>query len=137
MGVTLISAIIAIISIICLIIYHNTSIGDWCEFIGLSGAIVGGAAAIILSVCAIIASSNANLCYMEMVEKKATIEYRLEKIENDDTNILVNGGIYNDILEYNNEIRYYRKWGRNNFWIGWFNPAPIDELELIELDKGA
>ena len=45
--------------------------------------------------------------------------------------------VYNDILEYNNEIRYYRKWGRNNFWTGWFNPAPIDELELIELDKGA
>ena len=57
---------------------------------------------------------------------------RIDKEEN----LLVNGGVYDDIVEYNNTIRWYRKWGRNNFWVGCFNPAPIDELEYIDLYKG-
>lgn len=135
MGVMLVLGAILVIGIICYFIYEHSDVGEWLCGIGVGCIVISSLLGVIFGVACIAASMNADLQYIEMIERKTAIEYRLDNIENEDSNLLVNGGVYNDIVEYNNEIHYYRKWGRNNFWTGWFNPAPIDELELIKLDK--
>ena len=134
MGIIIALASLFVIGLVCYIVYQHTCVGEWCWGTGLVGMLIGGFSLIVCSVACLIALSGADLEYGNMLEQKAAIEYRLEHLEADN-NLLVNGGVYNDIVEYNNTIRYYRRWGRSNFWTGWFNPAPIDELEYIDLYK--
>lgn len=134
MGIFIILVALFIIGLICHIVYQHTCVGEWCFGVGLVSMCLSGFLLVLCLAISLSALSNADLEYGNMLEQKAAIEYRLEHLETDN-NLVVNGGVYNDIVEYNNTIRYYRKWGRSNFWTGWFNPAPINELEYIDLYK--
>lgn len=101
---------------------------------GFTLMLIGGAVMLICGILCLTFATTADLDYANMVEKRDAIEYRLEQIEND-KNLLVNGGVYDDIVEYNNEIRKYKKYGSSNPWTNWFNPAPIDKLDYIKLPK--
>lgn len=102
--------------------------------IGLLLMVVGGMAIFTCGVLCLCFVATADLDYANMVEKRDAIIYRLEQIENEE-NLLVNGGVYDDIVEYNNEVRKYKKYGSSNPWTNWFNPAPIDKLDYIKLPK--
>ena len=134
MGIFIILVALFIIGLICHIVYKNTCVDEWCFGVGLVSMCLSGFLLVLCSTISLAALTDADLQYGNMLEQKAAIEYRLEHLEADN-NLVVNGGVYNDIVEYNNGVRYYRKWGRSNFWTGWFNPAPIDELEYIDLYK--
>lgn len=100
----------------------------------LISLIIGVGAAICLTLfggLCIIHKVNADLEYQNALQQHDAIVYRLEQTKND-KNLLINGGIYDDIVKYNNKIREYKKW-KHNFWLNWFYPADIDELEYIEL----
>ena len=52
----------------------------------------------------------------------------------DDSNFTINGGVYNDLVEYNNKLRSYKLY-THNFWVGWFyadTPAELDYIELVK-----
>ena len=101
---------------------------------GFTLMVVGGIVILICGILCLVFAATADLDYANMVEKRDAIEYRLEQIENEE-NLLVNGGVYDDIVEYNNEVRKYKKYGSSNPWTNWFNPAPIDKLDYIKLPK--
>ena len=134
----LIFVIFGIIFVIGLILFlkyrkeswkHEGAVTTGFFFIAVSSVVM-----VICGILCLIFAATADLDYANMVEKRDAIIYRLEQIENE-KNLLINGGVYDDIVEYNNEVRKYKKYGSSNLWTNWFNPAPIDKLDYIKLPK--
>ena len=96
---------------------------------------VGSICVICTTIGIIDAAVNNDIRTENLIEQRNVIEYRLEQCDKD-TNIMVNGGVYQDIVEYNNTIRKYKKWS-NNLWVNWFWSKGPAALECIELPKGA
>lgn len=133
MGIILVLIILAVIGFFICYLIETKMIGNHL-FLDLTALGIAVGACIALVVCGaqcIIAKANANLEYQNTLQQHDAIVYRLEQTKND-KNLLINGGVYDDIVEYNNKIREYKKW-KHNFWLNWFYPADIDELEYIEL----
>lgn len=99
---------------------------------GLLCSVVGGVLAIVIGVCALCEATEAPSDYTRLVETKQMIEYRIDNLDNED-NYMVNGGVYDDIIEYNTEIREYKRFS-NNFWVGIMYDDDIAALDLIELE---
>ena len=67
--------------------------------------------------------------YQKTLYEKEVIEYR---IENQDNNIVGNELLYNDIIEFNNELRDTKRYA-NSWWTNWFNNAKIASIDYIEI----
>lgn len=128
MGIILGLIILTVISLLAAYLLNTKTAND--HFISeISCATIGVSACITLIICSILCAVlkiNADLEYQNTLQQYEIIEYRLKENKSD-TNLLIS-----DITEYNNKIREYKKW-KNNFWLNWFYPADIDELEYIEL----
>ena len=68
--------------------------------------------------------------YDEMVYEKSVLELRLE---NKDENLVGNEFLYNDIIDFNNKLKYEKKYA-NNFWIGIFHNDKIATIEYIKIE---
>ena len=70
--------------------------------------------------------------YQNMVYEKEVLEYRLEQIENG-TSVPGNELVYKDVVEFNNELRFIKKWS-DNIWTSWFyNDIIAEHVEYIEI----
>ena len=78
------------------------------------------------------ADINADLEYQNMLLEHKSIEYRLERAESEGS-FMTNGGVYNDVIQFNNKLRAYKTY-THNFWVGWFWTDKPAELEYIELN---
>ena len=88
---------------------------------------------ILLAIFGAMAGANAvsyDLDYQNVLHEKEMLEYRIEHMED---NITGNEMLYNDIVEFNNELRREKKWA-NNPWTNWFYNKNIASLDYIELD---
>ena len=74
--------------------------------------------------------STQEVNYQNALYKKEMLEYRIEHMED---NITGNEMLYNDIVEFNNELRSTKKWA-DNPWTSWFNNQDIATIDYIELD---
>ena len=95
------------------------------------GWIVGGVCTIVAIICIIAAAAENGIVTEDLIAKREAIEYRLEQCD-EDTNVIVNGGVYNDLVEYNAEVRRHKRWTHDP-WVGWFYPDGPAELEYIDL----
>lgn len=136
MGVLLLCGLVIVTGFILVLIW-NTRSRKYYNVGLLYSAIMcwafGGLAALICGASMIQAAIDNDLTTANFVERKAAIEYRLDQC-NDDKNVIVNGGVYMDIVEYNHDLREYKKWAPN-FWIGWFYASGPVDLDYIELPK--
>lgn len=76
---------------------------------------------------------NATTCelnYESVLHEKEVLEYRIEHMEE---NITGNEMLYNDIVEFNNNLRNTKKWA-NSLWTNWFNNQYIASIDYIKLD---
>jgi hypothetical protein len=103
------------------------------EFLGMGGAFICILAIVIIGIFCIVENATAPKIYADMAQEREAIEYRLDRVE-DDSNFTVNGGMYNDLVEYNNKLRSYKLY-THNFWIGWSYADAPAELDYIELTK--
>ena len=78
----------------------------------------------------IINTSTHDVEYQNMLHKREMLEYRIEHMEE---NITGNEMLYNDIVEFNNELRNTKKWA-NSLWTNWFNNQYIAAIDYIELE---
>lgn len=74
--------------------------------------------------------ANYDVNYQDAIHEKQVLEYRLK---NKDENTIGNELLYNDIVEFNNELRHTKKWA-NNPWTSWFHNANIASIDYIEID---
>ena len=102
--------------------YHESFVGTM--FVAL------GAVSLVFAV-AFIASEQirAENNYQKTMYQKEVLEYRLQ---NQDENIVGNELLYNDIVEFNNNLRDVKKWSANP-WTSWFNNAKIATINYIEI----
>lgn len=133
MIITLISFAVIVVGIIFVVISkktHDWNTEEWTNFVGWL-LVVLGIVFSLLTVGFII--GNATTCelnYQNVMHEKEMLEYRIEHMEE---NITGNEMLYNDIVEFNNELRNVKKWA-NNPWTNWFNNQDIASIDYIELD---
>ena len=49
-------------------------------------------------------------------------------------NIVGNEMLYNDVVEFNNELRRIKKWA-NSPWVSWFYNQKIASIDYIEIGE--
>lgn len=110
----------------------------WCRtdlfaLFGLMLSVVGCVATILLILSAVVIQSNKDTEYIKQKETYTTLVTSINELEsNDGTAIKGYRDLYNDIVEYNNEVRNAKKWS-DNLWTNCFNNDKIAELPLIEI----
>ena len=127
MIITLITIGIIIAAVIFWIV-ENKVYGDWAFFVAMSLTAIGALALIFVSVVIINNKVNEDIDYQNALHEKEVIEYRIDNMED---NIVGNEMLYNDIVEFNNELRSVKKWA-NNPWTNWFNNQKIATIDYIE-----
>jgi hypothetical protein len=92
--------------------------------------IVGFGAAFACSLLAISNTVTKQVEFEKVLYEKKTIEYRIEHQED---NTVGNELLYEDIIEFNNNLRLTRYWA-NNPWTNWFNNDKVADLGYIEYE---
>lgn len=131
----IITIIFTVIFLVCLIVAIATDGKyryDDLNFVSTGGSVCFGVALIISVACIIGNYITMEIKYDNTLYEKQVLEYRLEtKNENSIGNEL----LYNDIVEFNNELRRVKKYA-NSPWTSWFNNpkiAAIDYIEILEM----
>ena len=134
MIITLIVFAIVVIGIIFVIIGKKTSDWireNWISFVGWVLTITGIVVSLFIAASIISKTNTCELNYQNVMYEKEMLEYRIEHIEE---NITGNEMLYNDIVEFNNELRNTKKWA-NSPWTNWFNNQDIASIDYIELNN--
>lgn len=129
MIITLIVIGIIIGAVACFIIADRTY-SDLVFGIGVTLAIIALFAALFVSVGIINVQVNGDINYQNKLHEKEMLEYRIEHIEE---NITGNEMLYNDIVEFNNELRSTKKWA-NSPWTNWLYNKDIASIDYIEFE---
>lgn len=134
MIITLMFIALIIIGTILVLISKNTKL-DWdtsdnLHFIGFFIIAIGIIVSVVMTGLIIGNAATYDLYYQDTLHKKEMLEYRIEHIEE---NITGNEMLYNDIVEFNNELRSVKKWA-DNPWTNWFNNKDVAAIDYIEID---
>lgn len=127
--VILFTAII-VAGIIFLLVYHNSWM-DWAEILGITCVVVGAAALISSLVIILCVQINKDVNYQNNLERREVLVYRLE---HQDDNLVGNELLYQEIREFNEDLRYHKKWA-NNPWLNWFYNEKNATLDYIRLQR--
>lgn len=126
---TLIIIIAIIVGIVCLVIANRNMEDTW-FIIGLILTVVGVILGILCTIAIIDVNVNKDIYYQNTIYEKEMLEYRIDNMED---NIVGNEMLYNDIVEFNNELRSVKKWAYNPF-TNWFYVKEIAAINYVELD---
>lgn len=129
MIITLIVIGIIIGAVACFII-HDRTYSDLTFGLGLALAVIAFFASLFVCVGIIDVQANGDIQYQNKLYEREMLEYRIEHIEE---NITGNEMLYNDIVEFNNELRSTKKWA-NNPWTNWFYNQDIATIDYIEIE---
>ena len=128
MIITFITIGIIIGAIVCWIIERRTY-EDWAFGVALALTLIAAFASIFVVVGIISVQVNKDINYQNTLYKKEVLEYRIDNMKD---NIVGNEMLYNDIVEFNNELRSVKEWA-NNPWTNWFYNQDIADIDYIEL----
>lgn len=130
MIVTLIVIAVIITGIVCLAIGSNWRYSNWVYEIGAMFTVCGLIASLFVGGFIIDTNCNKDIKYQNTLYEREMLEYRIDNMNND---IVGNEMLYNDIVEFNNELRSVKKWA-NNPWTNWFNNTDVATIDYIELN---
>lgn len=74
---------------------------------------------------------NEDIDYQSALYEKEVIEYRIDNMSD---NVVGNEMLYNDVVEFNNELRRIKKWA-NNPWVNLFYNQKIASIDYIEIGE--
>lgn len=134
MIITLIGLALLVIGIISAIVcakvhFKSWKVRDRIEWIGFPALFIGGIITLASITIIIVNATIYDVEYQNMLHTREMLEYRIEHMEE---NITGNEMLYNDIVEFNNELRSEKKWA-NNPWTNWFNNQDIASIDYIGL----
>ena len=135
MIITLIGLALLVVGITSAIVNKNVRFENWrvhdiLYWLEFPAFLLGGAITLFSIVMILVNVSVYDVEYQNMLHTREMLEYRIEHTEE---NITGNEMLYNDIVEFNNELRSEKKWA-NNPWTNWFNNQDIASIDYIELD---
>lgn len=123
----MIITILSIATIIVGIILFKKTDFDFAGFILL---MISGIVTFVMAICLLCVQVNKDVDYQNALYQKEMIEYRIDHADED---IVGNELLYNDIVWYNNDLRFIKKWS-NSYWTNWFFNEDIATIDYIELD---
>lgn len=115
--------------LLCIYDDHNYNCPYWVFGTGITSIIMGAFGILIAGICLISVQVHKDVNYQNTLYEKDVLEYRLERMEE---NNVGNELLYNDIVEFNNELRVTKKWA-NNIWVNWFYNQDIATIDYIDL----
>lgn len=129
---TIVSIVLLLVGIILWLIDDKYSyvIGDFPLVVGVLSSVVGGVATAVCIVAVLGVQINKDVDYQNAIYEKEMIEYRIDHADED---IVGNELLYNDIVEFNNDLRFIKKWS-DSYWTNWFFNEDIATIDYIELD---
>ena len=113
-----------------MIISQKFDLSDTLSFAGMMAIVFGGFATIIIVAFILHNVTMCNINYQNALYRKEMLEYRIEHMDED---VIGNEMLYNDIVEFNNELRSTKKWAENP-WTSWFNNQKIADLDYVVLE---
>ena len=125
MIITILAVLLLIAGITLLAIdsYNDVSLGC-----GLAGVFIGGIMTLVCIGLLLGKQINKEIDYQNALYEKEVLEYRIDNMDNDITG---NEMLYNDIVEFNNELRSAKKWANNPF-VNWFWNEDIATIDYVE-----
>lgn len=128
LGLLVVGIILAIIN---KVIYFNAwETRERIDFSKFACILFGSMTVLCASIFILINVVTCDVSYQNMLHEKEMLEYRIEHMEE---NVTGNEMLYNDIVEFNNELRGTKKWA-NSPWTNWFNNQDIASIDYIELN---
>lgn len=128
LGLLAVGIILAIVR--AKVFFKNWKVYDVLEWVEFPTIMIGAAITLACGVIILINASMYDVEYQNTLHKRDMLEYRIEHMEE---NITGNEMLYNDIVEFNNELRSEKKWALNP-WTNWFNNKDIASIDYIELE---
>lgn len=128
LGLVVIGIILAIVD--AKVYFKNWRVRETIDYSKFTTIFLGSMITLCALVFILINASFYDVEYQNTLHTKEMLEYRIEHMEE---NITGNEMLYNDIVEFNNELRNVKKWA-NNPWTNWFNNQDIASIDFIELD---
>lgn len=128
MIITLIVAVVLIVGIVLLTVDFYTSV--YCSEAAVFTTVIGAFAAVVVGVCIIANFATLEVNYENKIYEKEMLEYRIEHYE---PSAVGNELLYNDVVEFNNNLRIIKKWAANP-WTNWFCNHKIATIEYINLE---
>ena len=112
--------------------YTYTCTPEWFDFTCFILIIVGTLLNVFTLGTVLFNLGSKNINYEKTAYEKEVLEYRLDQIEQGNS-VTGNELVYNDVVEFNNDLRSIKKWS-NNPWTSWFNNDLIaDNIDYIEI----
>lgn len=96
--------------------------------IGVTAIAFGVVASLSGGIIAMWVQVNKDIDYQNALHDREVLVYRLEHQEE---NLVGNELLYAEIVDFNNRLRFEKKWA-NNLWVGVFNNELIADLDYIE-----
>jgi hypothetical protein len=128
MGIFLIGIILLIICVLCGI-WDKNSYSEAPIFISASCGILSAIILFITILAGIGCQATKQQGYERVLYEKSVLEYRLKN----EINTVGNEMLYNDIVEFNKEIKSTKYWSKN-FWTNWYNNDLVEDIDYIEID---
>ena len=130
---TITSLIVLAVGIILTVLSKNRKLRYWTretlELTGLLFIVIGVLGSVICAGCIIGNASTCDIAYQNALHERDVLEYRLEHMEE---NITGNEMLYNDIVEFNNNLRSTKRWA-DSLWSNWFYNQDIAAMDFIEI----
>ena len=128
---TLIVIGLLIIGVVCTIAgVKYLKCPDWVWQFGLILFLLCGLTSVFIGFAIIDVQVNKDIKYQNALYEKEMLEYRIDNMED---NIIGNEMLYNDIVEFNNDLREVKKWA-NNPWVNWFYNQDIATIDYVKID---
>lgn len=105
---------------------------DWLAYFGVPISLVGMVGIFVCVILICIVQPTKRIDYEKMLYKKEVLEYRVEHQEDD---IVGNELLYQDIVEFNNQLRNEKRFA-NNIWTNWFANDLVATIEYVDYKKG-
>lgn len=130
---TITSLVVLAVGIILIVLSKNRKLRYWTrenlEFTGLLFIVLGVLASLVCVGCITGNASTRDIAYQNALHERDVLEYRIEHMEE---NITGNEMLYNDIVEFNNNLRATKRWA-NSLWLNWFYNQDIAAMDFIEI----
>ena len=128
LGLLAVGIILAIIS--NRVYFKNYSTESTITCFSAVSIMIGAVTTLCAAILILINVVNYDVNYQNMLHTREILEYRIEHMEE---NITGNEMLYNDIVEFNNELRSTKKWALNP-WTNWFNNQDVASIDYIKLN---
>lgn len=122
---------VLIAGIVCIVIYDKTMVDDWCLYLGVASAFLGGLFTVISLIVIILSHTCVDGQIAQSQARYESLIYQYENDIYDNDNDLGKKELMDEIREWNEDLAYYQEI-RDDFWVGIYYPNIFDQFEFIE-----